>query len=202
MTPEVEYLGDTSYRCVYLNLRDFFQYVYAGKKPTPYYVRKMRNFVENLPTNFIIKKFKNYYFQSLASVPKVQVYKLNKKWVAKIWIVDELYSYDYPFSFPIRELLKSSLNKHQLSSLVYVINTLSSESIEKNFDIKSYINSYNYSNSDSRKVKKYVIQYIHFLYNHGIIDGKLYVVKEKKQYSVKQLTTRNISEGFIVYELL
>lgn len=198
-----EFLGTTSYRCVYFKLRNFLEFQNSSSKFNYYQLNKLKDFIDNLQTNFIIKKFSNRYFQSLVSVPKVNIYKDKREWVAKVWIVDELFYYNYPFLFP--DLFTSKLKKHEFSVLVEIISKFSSFSISKHFDIQAFLKSQSkLSNNDRKKIKQYFIYYISLLVDYNIIENKFDVKQNGVNYSYKlsSLTTRNISEGITVYEKL
>lgn len=198
-----EFLGTTPYRCVYFKLQHFLEFQNPSTKYNYYQLNKLKEFIDNLQTNFIIKKFSNTYFQSLVSVPKVNIYKDKGEWVAKVWIVDELFYYNYPFLFP--DVFTSKLKKHEFSVLVEIISKFSSLSISKHFDIRTFIESQSkLANHDRRKIKQYFIQYITLLVDSNIIENKFDVKQNGLSYSYKlaSLTTRNISEGITVYEKL
>jgi len=57
-----EFLGTTFYRSVYFKLRHFLEFQNSSSKFNYYQLNKLKEFIDNLQTNFIIKKFSNTYF--------------------------------------------------------------------------------------------------------------------------------------------
>lgn len=196
---QTEHLGNTSYRCVYFEIRDFLKA--QNQKYTYYQLKKLKDFIENLQTNFIIQKFSDSYFQSLASVPKVEFFKSQKTLGAKVWIAEELFFYQYPFSFP--ELQTEKFLKYEFSVLSHILITFSSISLDKHFDLTKFLDSYStLSNKDTKLIKEYFIKYIRIFVDNNIIENRILITQNKHYYSVSELTTKNISDGFILYEIL
>jgi len=50
--------------------------------------------------------------------------------------------------------------------------------------------------------KKYFIQFIQILQKHQLIDSNYKIIFNGKLYDKDELTSKNISEGFVVYEKL
>jgi hypothetical protein len=200
---EREFLGSTAYRCIYFEVKDFlnFQNPYRNYHTVDF--QKTRKFIYDLQSDFLLQKFSDQYFQSLVSVPKVEFHqsKSNKPLVAKVWIVEELFYYNYPFHFP--DLLNQKFQKHEFSVLAYFIQTFSCITIAKRFDLKKFFGDYSsLNNRNVRKVKEYFIKYIKLFHEYNLIDDKVQILSTGSISSLSQLTTSNISEGFIIYENL
>lgn len=196
-----EFLGSTSYRCVHFSVRDFLYFENSSANYSTYRFKRLKNFIENLQTNFIIQKFSDSYFQSLVSIPKVEFIKSKNQIIAQVWIVEDLFYYTYPFRFP--NILDGKLRKNEFSVVSYIITTFSSMNIEKQFHIDQFFKSHSkLSNQDRVKIKKYFIEYIQKLINDKLIENKIFVIRDNVTYKVDKLTTHNISEGFIIYERL
>jgi hypothetical protein len=200
---EREFLGSTAYRVIYFEVKDFLQYQNPSRNYHTVDFQKTRKFIYDLQSDFLLQKFSNQYFVSLVSVPKVEFHqsKPNKPLVAKVWIVEELFDYNYPFHFP--DLLNQKFQKHEFSVLAYFIQTFSCITIEKRFDLKKFFGDYSsLDNRDVRKVKDYFIKYIKLFHEYNLIDDKVQILSTGSISSLNQLTTSNISEGFIIYENL
>jgi hypothetical protein len=195
-----DYLGNTSYRVVCFKINAFLNYQHPNQKISYYKLNQLKNFITNLQTNFLLTKFSDQYFQSLVSVPKVDIFKSNSEWVAKVWIVDELFYYNYPFLIP--NLFNTKLKKYELLTLAKLVIFFSSTTIEKRFDVKSFLLENNLSNTDRKKVKEYFIKYINIFYQNGLIENKFYTIHNGILQPTSSLTTENISEGFVIYEKL
>jgi hypothetical protein len=197
---EREYLGDTAYRCVIFKVSDFLKF--QDETYSYYKFKKLKEFFDNLQTNFIIQKFSDSYFQSLVSVPKVEFLKEKRSVITKIWIVDDLFYYQYPFSFP--DFKTTNLGKHEFTVLSYIVTTFTSTiSISKNYDVNQFIRSCStLSNKDTRLIKEYFIKYIKKFVDYNLIENNILLLNNKRFCTVEELTTQNILEGFTVYELL
>lgn len=201
----VEYFGDVYYRCVYFKLDDFLDFLEPNRRITYYRTNKLKEFISKLQTKFLIQKFTDQYFQSLMAVPQIKITKQSKTLIAKVWIVEELFYYNYPFSLPdlFNSNSNSKLNKHRLSVLIEIISRFTFVSLEKTFNMKEFLSSYStLSNRDIRLIKGYFIEYIELLVKYGAIEDKFYTLKNGIAYETDTLTTRNINEGFIIREVI
>lgn len=201
---EIEYerecLGDTSYRCVIFKVSDFLKF--QDETYSYYKLKKLKEFFDNLQTNFIIQKFSDSYFQSLVSVPKVEFFKEKRSVMTKIWVVDDLFYYKYPFSFP--HFKTKNIGKHEFTVLSYIVTTFTSTiSIGKNYDVNQFIESCStLSNKDIRLIKEYFIKYIKQFVDYSLIENNILLMENKRFCTVEELTIQNILEGFTLYELL
>ena len=101
-------------------------------------------------------------------------------WTAKIWIAKELFYYTHPF----------------------LIQVFSSVDIEKSFLIKEFFQNYpsTLTNQQKTKIKKYFIRLIQIFQEYELLDPDYKIISNGKLYDTDQLTSNNLSEGFIVYE--
>jgi len=196
---EREFLGKTAYRCVSFSLSDFL--LFLNIQPNDYQFNILKTFIHDLQTDFIIKKFGNQYFQSLVSVPKVEIIKSGTKCFAKVWIVEDLFSYHYPFMF--LNFLESRLEKYECLTISELIFLYSSKETEKFVDIKAFLESCNsLSNHNIKKIKQYFIKYTQLLSDYNLIENKFQLKEKDRFYDVSELNTRHISEGFFIFEKL
>ena len=121
-------------------------------------------------------------------------------WTAKIWIAEELFYYTHPFLLP--DLFKRKLTKHEFQVQFKVIQVFSSVDIEKSFSIKEFFQNYpsTLTNQQKTKIKKYFIRLIQMFQEYELLDPDYKIISNGKLYDTDQLTSNNISEGFIVYE--
>jgi hypothetical protein len=165
-------------------------------------MRKFQAFFEKLQKSFIVSMFEDNKFQSLVSVPKADIWREGTQLMVTVWIVDALFYYNYPFSFP--DLFPDKLSKSQFAVQFEVIQIFSSQTIEKRFDVKRFIENYPsvLSNQGVRQIKQYFIDSVNLLQSNNLIQPTFKVFRNRKIESVDQLTITNISEGFILYEKL
>ncbi len=70
-----EFLGATRYRCVTFKLNHFLEFLHGPNYRSTYQLKKLRDFCDEIQKDFFVRSFNDKYFQSLISVPKVEVYK-------------------------------------------------------------------------------------------------------------------------------
>jgi len=102
------------YRKVTFIVRDFITY----QNPTissnnRYQLQKTKEFFKDLLTGAIIDSFQNNCFRTLIAVPRIEyeICSKQKYLIANVWMVNELFYYNYPFYFP--NLFNIKLNKDQ-----------------------------------------------------------------------------------------
>ena len=135
---KIDSLGTTSYRLVQFRVQDFLKYT---KLSSNYYqLKKLIEFFDELQTGILITSFSDIHFQSLIAVPLVNFTKVQKFWVGRVWLAQELFYYRYPFHLP--DFFQQKLKKDQFEVQVQVFKTFSSESIDKVFLIKEFFQNY------------------------------------------------------------
>lgn len=112
-------------------------------------------------------------------------------WVGRVWIAEDLFRYNHPFLFP--NLINKKLTKHEVEVQFKIIQVFSSVNIAKTFWINDFFEDYpvKLTNQQKTKMKKYFIECLQEYQKH-IVKGRI--------YSTKELSSKVISEGFIVYE--
>jgi hypothetical protein len=194
-------LGGVAYREITFEIQDFLAHQY---KSTNYYqLKKMKDFFESLQNNLFVTSFTDTYFRRLATIPQVRFQKsTSNAWVVKVWILEELFSYQYPFLLPNFFLGKHT--KYQFAVQFEIFQVFSSVPIEKVFQIQTFLQNYPTSLSNQQKaaVKRYFIEVVQLLQKHDLIENRYSVISNGNICSVDKLTTFNISQGFIIYEKL
>ena len=96
------------------------------------------------------------------------------------------------------------MTKHEVEVQFKVIQVFSSVNIAKTFWIKDFFEDYSVklTNQQKTKMKNYFIECLQQYKKHGLIDETYKIISKGKAYSTKELTSKVISEGFIVYEKL
>jgi hypothetical protein len=192
-----------AYRKVIFKLRDFLQFQDPNIKSTnQYQLRKIKEFFKSLQTGVHVTSFNSQYFQSLVLVPQVKFEKCPKQkfLIAKIWLVDDLFTYNYPFYLP--NFFQHKLQKHQLEVGLKLFQTFNSLSIEKTISVSEFFKSYPSALENRKKteIKKYFIQLIELLRKDNLIEPYYKIFSNGNSYDVQELTVKNISEAFMFYE--
>ena len=122
--------------------------------------------------------------------------------MARVWLLEELFYYDYPFYFP--NLFQEKLTKDQLEVRFKFIQVFTSVNIEKVFFVQEFLESYPSVISSQRKnnIKKHFIELVEFFKEHDFIEDSYKIISNENCYSTTRLNTHDISEGFIIYEKL
>jgi hypothetical protein len=202
---EIEYLGSTAYRKVVFKLRDFLEFQDPSVKLTNHYrLTKMKEFFQQLQSGLYITLFNDARFQSLVLLPKVQFERCStqKFLIAKVWLVEELFYYNYPFYLP--NFFQQKLTKYELEVQFKLFQVFSSVNIEKEIFVQEFFKSYPsvLDNQQKTKIKECFIELVKVLKKHYLIESKYKIISNSGLYHTQELTARNISEGFLIYEKL
>lgn len=167
-----------------------------------YQLKKARQFLDELQNGTFITSFSRYEFQRLVLVPKVKIIKSKKlkSWIARVWLVEELFYYRYPFLLP--DFFKQKITKDQFEVRFEVIKVFSSVDIDKEFFIKKFLDSYPsvISNQRIANIKRYFIELVKVLQEYDLIESNYKIISDGYYHSVQELNIQNISEGFVLYE--
>ena len=191
-----------SYRKVTFIVRDFITY----QNPTissknRYQLQKTKEFFKDLLTGAIIDSFQNDCFRTLIAIPRIEYEICSKQryLIANVWMVNELFYYDYPYYLP--NFFNIKLNKYQFEVRFKFIQVFTSINIEKVFLVNEFISSA-LSNQSKTTVKKYILEVIELLQDYDLIEDHYKYISQGKTYKTLKLDLTNISEGFILYEKL
>jgi len=197
---EIKHIDQIPYRVVVFKLQDFLQF--QNKLNNQYQLEKVKHFFKQLQTGILLTSFSDIHFQSLVAVPLVKLTKVQKFWVGRVWVAQELFYYKYPFYLP--DLFQQRLKKDQLELQVQVFKTFSSENIQKVFLIKDFFQNYTsrLSNQQKTKMKEYFIQSVKLFQQYDLIENNYKIISNGFLFDTNLLTSKNISEGFVIYEKL
>lgn len=197
----MDQLGTTSFRLCVFCVQDFLTYLDPNVRPTNYYqLKKVLLFLDELQKNSIIKSFSDKEFRSLVTIPELKLFKSTRnRWMVEVWIAEELFYYSYPFLLP--DLRKRKF-KYAFEVQFQIIQTFSSIGIEKVFLVQEFFNRYPsvIPNHTITKIKREFLLWVETLEEFDLIEKKYKIIQKGQYYSVSQLTTENISEGFVLYE--
>lgn len=197
---EIKELENISYRVVTFRLQDFLTFQNKDYQNNRYQLKKLKHFFEELQSGILLTSFSDSYFQSLVAVPFVRFEKIQKFWVGKVWLVNDLFHYSYPFC--LLNFFNTKLTKDEFEVRFKFIQIFSSINIEKVFLIQEFLELYPSAISNQRKtnIKKYWIELVQELKNNDLIEPDYKIICEGSFIPVEKLTLSNISEGFILYE--
>ena len=122
--------------------------------------------------------------------------------IARVWIAEELFYYNYPFLLP--DFFRNKNTKDEFQVQFQILKVFCSVSIQKEVFVKEFLNSYSsvLSNQRRTKIKKLFIQLVARLKDHDLIESNYKIISNGLLLDVDQLTTTNIGQGFVLYEKL
>jgi hypothetical protein len=187
---------DQQYRIISFKFTDFLEFVGANKNHSQ--VQKLGKFLRSLQTLLpMLSAISKDWFRSINIFPYGKVFK-KKSWYVKLAIAEELYFYKYPFYFP--EDFLNYQNKYQFQAQINFLLAFSVVDIEKVFDVEKFLDQFDISNSNLRKVRHYLIQAFVLAKDFKLIEGKfVLVLKPNKVKNLTDLTTNLISRTKLIY---
>jgi len=202
---KTEIFDGDSYRVVIFKVKDFLDISHShyNSQDEYYKMKKTRDFLRDLQQNLFISCFTEYYFKSLVTIPKLELYKYKKSkcWLPRVLLLEELFDYQYPFRYPdLFETESIKLTKDQYLVRFEVIRLFSLKSATKNFYLREFFQQHPVSNQRIRNIKRIFIQLIQELYQFGLIQPKVKLMSHNYHVDIEDLTTFSISDGFILYE--
>jgi len=191
-----DFLVDQEYRIVSFKLTDFLEFI--GTNKNNYQVQKLGEFLRSLQAlPPMLRDVSNICFQSVNIFPYLKVFK-KKSWYVQLAIAEELFFYKYPFYFP--EVFLNYQSKYQLQAQVNFLLAFSVVEIEKVFNVEEFLDQFDISNSDLRKVKGYLIQTIVLAEDFKLIENEfVLVLKTKEVKTVTKLKTNLISRTKLIH---
>jgi hypothetical protein len=106
----------------------------------------------------------------------LEKYRKLKYWVGRVWLVEELFYYRYPFYLP--NFFQQKLTKDEFEVRVKFLQVFYSLDVEKEFFIKEFLNSYSsvISNQRVNNIKKYFIQLVRLFKEHDLIEDNYKII--------------------------
>jgi hypothetical protein len=115
--------------------------------------------------------------------------------------LEQLFDYQYPFKYPdLFETESIKFNKDQYLVGFQFIRVFSSKNATKNFYLREFFQQHPVSNKRIRDIKRIFIELTQEFYQFGLIDSKVKLMLHNDYIDIENLTTFNISDGFILYE--
>ena len=135
----------------------------------------MIDFLQDLQNNIPpVTIFSENYFRSAAAIPFVEIQKEHKSLVAKVLIAEQLYWYQYPFSFPSSFI--SYQTNHELKVKLRIIKCMSTNSLEKVFHATDFLEQFNVSTQKKANIKKLIVESFHQLQEDNRIQNQFKLI--------------------------
>ena len=202
---KTEIFDGDSYRILIFRVKDFLDvsHFHYNSKNEYYKMQKTKDFLRDLQQNLFVTCFTYDYFKSLVTIPKLEIYKCKKSkcWLTRILLLERLFDYQYPFKYPdLFETESIQFNKDQYLVRFEFIRLFSSESAIKHFYLREFFQRHSVSNKRIRDIKRIFIELTQEFYRFGLIQPKVKLMLHSNYIDIEDLTTFNISDGFILYE--
>jgi hypothetical protein len=122
--------------------------------------------------------------------------------IARVWIAEELFYYNYPFILP--DFFRNKNTKDEFQVQFEILKVFSSVSIQKEVFVQEFLDSYSsvLSNQRRTKIKKLFIQLVGHLKENDLIESNYKIISNGLLVDVDELTITNIRQGFVLYEKL
>ena len=168
------------------------------KNNNHYQLTQIRNFLQDLKQNTPdINIFSDDYFRSAASIPFVEIQKEHKSLVAKVLIAEQLYWYQYPFSFPSSFI--SYQTNYELQVKFQIIQVMSQNSLEKVFYVKVFLDQFNVHQQKKAQLKKLISKAFKELQDSQLIQNQFQLItKSGKIQQINQLIPLRIGQSEII----
>ena len=170
----LEYIRKQTYYVVEFKISEFMHFMKIENK-SYYQIKKVKEFLQSLQEEIpFVKIFTEKSFRSVASFPYVELEIQHKSLVGRVAIAKELYLYDYPFSFPSSFL--SYQTNYELQVKLQLIQVISTNSLEKVFDVKPFLDQFNVSTQKKAYIKKLIVQSFDQLKEHNCIENQFQLI--------------------------
>ena len=143
----------------------------------------------------VVKVFSNLAFRSYVCFPYVDCKNTSgKSWVIEVLVVEELFSFPYPFQLP-RYFLRST-SKNDLRLKVRLLKSLAISDREKRLDLEEFFNPINVRNAALIQIKKNIIRLLSELVENKIIQDEVEILlksSKKRDRLIQNLTISDIT---------
>ena len=202
---KTEIFDGDCYRILIFRVKDFLDvsHCYYNSQNEYYKMQKTKDFLQGLQQNLLVECFTDDYFKSLVTVPKLEVYKCKKSkcWVTRILLLERLFDYQYSFRYPdVFGTESIKFNRDQCLVRFEFIRLFSSKSAIKHFYLRNFFQQHSVSNKRVCGVERIFIELTREFYRFGLPQPRVKLMSHGNYIDIGDLTTFNISDGFILYE--
>jgi len=188
-------------------LADFMKFIQIPSTNS-YQRTKLVDYVESLHNvNLIVEQFVDGTFRIFATFLYSGVKKVAGRLKVKVYIIEDLYDYAYPFIFSKHFI--NYKNRTDCLLKLQIMQCITVQSVKKLFPLSEFLLQIKLSNSKLIQVKKDLILLIQEIGHEGVIQDKIKIIPKHKRASVKyfnidQLEVKHLNQRIaylIFYEL-
>ena len=169
------------------------------KNRNQYQLERVKDFLRNLRNHSsALEVFSDQTFQNIGTIVFVGIKKEHKSLVGQVLMVDELYFYRYPFSFP--SFFLTYQNTYELQVKLQIIKVMCINSLEKKFYVKTFLDQFNISTQKRAQIKKLIVKSFEKLHQANLIENQFKLLT--KNTTIKKcdkLTSLIIGRSEIIY---
>jgi hypothetical protein len=164
----------SKFRYYQFPVKEFLYFANSMRPVNHYQLGKAIDFFNSLEHNPVFKWISDKGYRMLVTIPEASVLKIQKQWIAEVWIADEIFNYLEPFIFT-DHFKQTKMTTDEFSVLFQIIQKLSVSNIGKEFDIPRFFDSYPSKLNGTRKknMKQRFLHYIKDLQQEGKIQEQV-----------------------------
>ena len=138
----------------------------------------------------------------MKKIPEITVTKQARYWVCTAWIADDFFRYSDPFLIP--NFINRKSTKHEIEVQLKFLQIFATETLDKRFLVKEFLSNFQSSLNGKQRavIKKYLISLVQLFADFRIIESNYKIIQNGELFAVDQLTSRNITQGFVIYEIM
>jgi hypothetical protein len=187
---------------------ELFFYFHPARTVNQYQLEKATDFFNYLEHNLVFEFLSDKYYRMLVRIPEASAKKVKNKWIAEVWIADELFDYFEPFLFT-DHFKQKRMTTYEFSVLFEIIQNFSLPNLRKEFDIPRFLDSHpsKLNGTRKKKIKDWFISYIKKLQQEGKIQDQvvfplLSISNPKRLIKISDLKPERLMEPFVIFEVL
>ena len=198
----------SKYRQYKFSVREFLKFAHSGRTLNQSQLDKATDFFNYLKHNIVFEFLSDKSYRMLVTIPEASAQKVQNRWIAEIWIADELFDYFEPFLFT-DHFKQKKMTTDEFSVLFEIIQNLSVANLRKEFDIPRFLDSHpsHLNGTQKKKIKDWFIGYIKILQQEGKIQEQvvfplLSMSNPKRLIKIPDLNSERLMEPFVIFEVL
>ena len=186
-------------------VREFLYFANPTTKVNQYQLTKVIDFFNSLEHNLVLKFFSDKDYRMLVTIPEAYATKVQNKWMAEVWVADEIFSYFEPFLF--QDYFKQNkMSVDEFSVLFQIIQNFSVTDLRKDFDF-SKLDTSKLNGTRKKNIKYLLRRYIRNLQEEGKIQEQVLFPLQSESnpnrlINISDLNPERLVEPFAIFEVL
>ena len=189
-------------------VREFLKFVNPGRTVNHRHLKQATEFFNYLKHNIVLNFLFDESYIMLVTIPEASANEIKNKWIAEVWVADEIFYYFEPFLF-IDHFKQKNMTTDEFFVLFQIIKNFSIANLRKEFDIPKFFDSYpsQLNGTRKKKIKDWFIHYIKKLHQEGKIEEQVMfpLLSEsnlKWLIKISDLNSEHLMEPFIIFEVI